>query len=287
MEKININRIKITLVLLACCTRLFAEPTITNQTTKQNSPIFSGVKGDITVNYGDRERIGKKLAIRELYLIPVDKISRRSCAPEKENCKDTFEAVFIYMKIQSIWPEPFLITASSVDVIAPKNNITLGPGIFGKNVIPEKITQNEYPKDLLFQPGETKILGLSKGLKLNGILAFFSGEVLEDQVMDLKTPFGIDYIGRVDDLNKFLEKKYGRGAAIRIRLFEKDYKALLTTTAYLDKGGDFFTDGDVRKSHYNFQHDAFIGEVLYQLKGGKESFFTRIPPKSRSDELSK
>lgn len=273
-RKINIA---LPAILLFLFTEIcFAQPTYFIQTTKENSPSFINGQGRTTVNYHiGNERIGKKIAIRQLHLIPVNDITLRTCEPDKTNCKDTYEAAFLYVELQSIWPEPVLITASKVDVITPKKNITADPGMGGDDVIGHRITKNWSPQKLLLQPGEVKTFGLSQGIKLKGVLDFFQGDVQCDVVSYSRLPFGIYYVGRVRDFNKFLATKYGSDAALRIRLFEKDYQPLLTTVVHFAKGTDFFESGDVKRSNYNLQHDGFIGEVLYQLRGGKTVFGAR------------
>ncbi len=257
-------------------------PATSIHTQGDQSPAIHNDRGTINLDYGSKtyqvgkERIGKKLAIRRMLLIPTHNITWKVCRSEQPNCKDTYEAAFIYLEIQSIWPEPFLLTASSVEVRSPKSNITLGPGMRGDSVIDTKITRNSNPQALLFLPGEVKMVGLAQGLKLNGILDFFRGDILEEDIITAKLPFGIYNIARVSEFNRFIAAKYGTRAALRIQLFERDYRPLLTTTAYLTKGTDFFETGDVMTNSYNFQHDGFIGEVLYQLREGNDPYVRRV-----------
>lgn len=245
-------------------------------TIEKQSPVQNcNSQSKCTVIYS-KERIGKKLAIRSIYLIPTYDISRKFCESPSTNCKDTYEAAFIYLELQSIWPEPFLLTAARVSVKTRSKAVHTDPAMYGKSVLATHITANSSPDQFLFKPGEIKLVGLSQGIKLEGILNFFNGDVLNDDIWTYRTPISIPYIGRVAKFNHFLQKTYGKTTAIDIRLFEKDYQLVLKTDVKLGEGSDLFAQGNIPTSRYQFKHDAFIGEVLYQLKGGTVAFEQRL-----------
>lgn len=225
-----------------------------------------------------RERIGEKLAIRSVYLIPAYDMSRKVCPVDSPKCRDLHEVAFVYLEIQSIWPEAFLLTASKVGIKSRQKSIKLSGGMHG-SALDSKITSNWNPGNFLFRPGEIKLIGLSQGIKLDGVLGFFTDDVLSDLILEDRAPVFIPNISRVADFNRFLRKSFGRDTLIQVQLFEKDYRPLLTTEIKLGEGGDLFAHGDVSGGRYQFKHDAFIGEVLYQLRGGTKAFDHRVQSK--------
>lgn len=90
------------------------------------------------------------------------------------------------------------------------------------------------------------------------------------------SPVHIPNLARVKDFNVFLGQRYGRNTRLRIELFEKDYQPVLVTEVRLAQGGDMFSRGDVLTSKYQLKHDAFIGEVLYQIHGGTLALEQRL-----------
>ncbi len=272
----------ISLLLTFIAITSFAAPSPYSQTRGKQSPAQNCLsQSNCTVIYSSpdnrftKERIGKKLAIRSIYLIPIDPISKRFCKLQNTGCKDTYEVAFFYLELQSIWPEPVLLTAARVRVKSKSSAIHMDAGMFGSTVLAKQITSNQNPSEFLFKPGEIKFIVLSQGIKLDGILDFFKGDVLKDDIWTDQTPISIPYVGRVVHFNRFLQSHFGKATTIQIQLFEKDYQPILTTDVKLGEGGDFFAQGDISTSKYQFKHDAFIGEVLYQLNGGTESFVSR------------
>lgn len=252
-----------------------------NQTNGNQSPICS--EGSCTINYNhssknyhfEKERVGKKLAIRSLFLLPF--YSSDKCI-KLATCKE-FESAIIYLEVQSIWPKPFLLTASRVEIKGARPKIKLGPysrGDGNSAILSDKITTNSNPSQFLIQPGETKLIELAQGIALDGVMDFFEGNVLDTIINTDTQPFGIYNIALVKDFNQFLSRQYGKSATLRISLFEKDYSPLLQTNALLSDGGDFFSVGDESRASYKFKHDFFIGEMLYRMHGGREEFRYRI-----------
>ncbi|MCK9394794.1 MAG: hypothetical protein M0Q44_04320 [Methylobacter sp.] len=258
-----------------------AAPSQIGQTREKQSPVQNCASQSTCTNtYNqvsvfDKERIGKKLAIRSIYLIPINPISEKFCDSQTVSCKDTYEVAFIYLELQSIWPEPFLLTAARVNVKTRSSSIHTDAGLQGGFVLASQITKNSNPGEFLFKPGEVKLIALSQGIKLDGVLDFFKGDVLNDTIWGDQVPVTIPNLGRVDEFNRFLRQRFGKTTTIRIRLFEKDYQSALTTEVELGHGSDLFAQGDVAKSQYQFKFDSFIGEVLYQLQGGIDSFENR------------
>lgn len=253
-----------------------------SETRGDQSPIQACQSGSACVNvYNDapqipKERVGKKLALRSVYMIPVYNISKRGCETDASRCEDLYEAAFIYLEIQSIWPEPFLLTAARVAVKPQTNSIRRSVGAHGMLALEPQITANVEPDAFLFRPGEIKLIFLSQGFQLDGILDFFKGDILDDMLWSDITPAMTPNTKRVQDFNRFLAQRYGGKTKFRIELFEKDYRSVFTTEVSLTQGGTIFSRGDVQNSQYQFRHDAFIGEVLYQLHGGTDAFEYRM-----------
>lgn len=269
-------------VLLIFVAQISIASTEVSATSGEQSPIFNckgngpcyNVKNVEQKFYG--ESIGKKIAVRSIYLVPVYDFNKRFlCSTENQCANKLYEAAFIHIELQSIWPEPFLLTAGRITVNADSRNIEGNVGMSGVRTLDSHITGSFEPQDFIFHPGEIKTIALSQGIVLKGILEFFDDEVLKDVVWNYEAPAKIPYVGRVTYFNKFLKSKFGEKAAITIRLYEKDYKPLLTTSVRLAYGANMFVRGDVKKSMYQFKHDAFIAEILYQLQGGLESFESR------------
>lgn len=264
----------------------WAKPPIDLKSGSQ-SVTLQGNQGPASVHYNGTinnfygERLGKKIVIREMYLVPYDQFNTHRCDTNVDikHCGDFYEAVGIYLEIQSIWPEPILLTAGQLSVISPRHNFGLGPkpGGSGRLILDEMITQTGDPREFLLQPGEIKRINLSQGFRLNGVLDFFDKRLSDAEIETSKVPYAFYDLTIVDDFDRFLKKKYGAQAALKISLYEKDYKPLLVTVAKLGGGTDFFERGDpTKRNGYNFQHDRFLAEVLYQLRGGKESLFERM-----------
>lgn len=261
------------------------------QTKEKQSPIIKCVNSTCSnvYNYAPpvfKERIGKKLAIRSIYLIPTYGVSKRLCETDAPKRNDLYEVAFVYLEVQSIWPEPFLLTAAKIDVKTSSRFIHLSAGMRGGSVLDPQITSNWEPGYFLFKPAEIKFIGLSQGMKLDGILEFFKGEVLSDVIWDEHAPVLIPNLARVAAFNRFLQQRFGASTTVRIQLFEKDYQPLLTTEVKLAQGGNLFSNGDVPNSKFQFKHDAFIGEVLYQLRGGSDIFDYRLKKVDRTGDPS-
>ncbi|WP_141758758.1 hypothetical protein [Duganella sp. HH105] len=231
------------------------------------------------------ERLGKKIVIRKMYIVPFDRFSVHGCSPDVlfKNCGDFYEAVQVYLEVQSIWPEPVLLTAARLDVIAPKHNFDLGPKPGGgRHSLSEMITATSNPEDFLLQPGTVKLINLGRGLRLNGVLAFFDEQFSDVEILTATTPYAFYDLTIVDNFNRFLRRTYGAKAALKISLYEKGYQPILITVANLSEGTDFFGRGDpTKRNGYNFLHDHFVAEVLYQLRGGTDSLTSRMFQKNK------
>lgn len=264
---------------------IWAQPTV-KVTSGTRSVVLQGNHGSASVHYGNTtnvysaERLGKKIVIRKMYIVPFDQFTTHGCSPgiEFKRCGDFYEAVQLYLEVQSIWPEPVLITAGHLEIISPKHNFGLGPPpSSGVHSLDEMITANNNPEEFLIQPGKIKIFNFSRGFRLNGVLEFFDKNLSDAEIQTHIVPYVFYDLRIVDDFNRFLKKKYGTKAALKISLFEKDYQPLLITVAKLGDGTDFFSRGDpTKRNGYNFQHDRFVAEVLYQLRGGMEPLHLRM-----------
>lgn len=233
-------------------------------TTGGQSPaINQGTKGSVIINY-EAERIGKKIAIRDAYLIPAPGFDKNTCAALKK-CFDFFESAFLYVEIQSVWPEPVLLTAARLKQVGFKY-LPSAPVSEGQYILGNQITRIDRPRDFLFQPGETKLIKIGQGVRLKGVMEFFSSDLLKEDFGCDTRPCYLHNTLLVKQLNGFIEKKYGAHTKLDIVIFEKDYKPILVTSFRLIDGRDMFVSGDVRRSNYRLQHDRFIAEVLYTLR---------------------
>lgn len=251
----------------------------------EKSVIVQGNHAPVSIRYLSTtknyypERLGKKVVIRTMYMVPFEQFSVHGCSPGVlfRNCGDFYEAVQICLEVQSIWPEPVLLTAARIEVIAPKHNFDLGPKPGGgQHSLNEMITTASNPEEFLLQPGAVKFINLGRGFRLNGVLAFFDEQFADVAILTATTPYAFYDLAIVDNFNRFLRKTYGAQAALKISLYEKDYQPLLTTVAKLSEGTDFFGRGDpTKRNGYAFQHDHFVAEILYQLRGGADSLTSR------------
>lgn len=259
------------IILLAACNGLYAQSV---KSLGDRSPAINqaGDKSTVIINY-DKERIGKKIAIREAYLIPMDSFAERECQVS-DSCMGFYESVSLYIKVQSIWPEPILLTAARLDLNKFQTKWPR-PGGLGRNTLGERITSQFEPGDFFLRPGEIKLIRLEKGIRLTGVMDFFTEELRGEPFGDTAPGF-INNLHRVVELNDFFAKKYGRRASLILTIYEKDYRPLLVTSFLLSDGDNLFGAGDERNSKYKLKHDAFIAEVLYRLNGGKRSFDKRF-----------
>lgn len=276
-----LGRVAPALLLLALCCPAGASPPVAIHTSGASSPAISqqGSNATAKVYYSNTvhqriiEHVGKKIAIRSAYLLPTHDFAGKRCAPASTPCvNDLKESAFLHLQVQSIWPEPVLLTAGRLAIVDARR-LDGRPGMKGVDVLAEHITANWSPERFLLAPGEVKSIALEGGVRLHGVMSFFNDEVAQEPIVCLDaSPCTIPQLARVDELNRFLQARYGRAATLRVTLYEKDYQPLLTAAFRLSHGGDLFSRGDVRKNDYRLQHDAFIGEVLYQLQGGTEAF---------------
>ncbi len=247
----------------------------TSFTTRDQSPAINQNGSNSTVRiYYDRERIGKKIAIRKAYLVPTPGFWIHECAGSGR-CLNFYETAFLYVEIQSIWPEPVLLTAAQIEMRGFQSKFP--PRQQGGESLGERVTEQVVPGSFLLQPGEIKLITLGKGVRLDGILDFFRGDVLNDPLFCDAVPCLLpNFLARVAELNHFFAVKYGRGASMRVKIYEKDYQPLLVTDFRLADGGSIFDAKEgIKGSSYRLNHDNFIAEVLYMRQEGAEPFYSR------------
>jgi hypothetical protein len=241
-----------------------------NQSPSINTSSTVNIKYD-NVSIG-KERLGKKIVLREAYLVPISGFHKKSCKSDL-NCSDSFEGIKLYVSVQSIWPEPILLTSGKLEKVRfSSKRSDLGSG--GENVIEEKATKLWEPKAMLLLPGEVKVISFARGFRVDGLMNFFTNEI---QAEDFSCRSGRCVTSNselVGLLNGYLLANVGGRSGLRVTLFEKDYQPLLTTTFKLTEGSDLFVNQEGRYN-YRLQHDTFIGEVLSQIQGREESFSSR------------
>lgn len=289
--KLNKSLITAFLLLLALVIPKVAPSaeSVTFNTNGRQSPLQKCEHNSTcTNNFYKKELVGKKLAIRSIYLMPnIGDMTKEKCGDNVRKC-DFYESANIFLEVQSIWPEPFMLTSASIKLKANNKAIYKKTALYGENVLETQITGNHNLKDFLLLPGDIKLIALSEGLTLEGVMEFFKGEVLDSFTFDEFTPIKTADTETINAFNIFLARHYGKNATIRISLFEKDYQPALTTDVKLSQGSDLFAKGDVVHDKYQLQHDSFIGETLYQLRGGKDSFMQRLDKmnKAKSNQNS-
>jgi hypothetical protein len=264
------------LVVFCAASAIVNAQPIGSLSTGNNSPSISqtGANSTSVVNYGPRERIGKKIAIRKAYLRAYPNFDLDTSKKELKSGA-LFEKVELVVVVQSIWPEPILLTAGRIKTSNLHTDRGL-PGGLSDCHLAERITDNPEPASFLILPGEKKEFALRSGFNLDGVMGFFTERVIDSPL----TPYGEEvslygdklmFVGSsiVKELNQFFTKKFGGKASIRLTLFEKDYQPLLVTTFLLNGGEDIFSRGDVGTSKYALSHDLFIGTVIGRIRDRK------------------
>lgn len=257
-----------------------------NMSTYGNQSSINQANGDATTNYNNKyyiqqknlpeEKIGSKIAIRRIFLIPSFKFN--DVAPiTMDNALDYtnffFEDADIYVEIQSICSSPLLITAAKIKILDAKNIKRSGYSSGGKNLLSEEITSNTDRKLLLFAPGEIKIIRLAQSFKFKGIMNFFNNNINENTKLLPRRPYGIYDLSLVQKLNIFMEKNYGKKASFKIIIFEKNYKPIIDAKIKLSQGGTLFDKTDIENNRYLIQYDSFIGEAINKIRNGEKDSF--------------
>ena len=230
----------------------------------KNAPAVALNKEHQTVNiYYGHERIGRKIAIRQAYLVPIPGFDKTNCNMSSR-CGDFHESVQMVLDIQSIWPEPVLLTAARLERLALQSKRP-DPGFGSATVLGEQITRQFVPSTFLLQPGEIKRISLERGLRLDGLMDFFTDEIRGEMISGTPGSLILHNQRRVNEFNHFLARKFGKQAALRLTIFEKDYQSILTTTFLLAQGGDAISTGNVLQNKYKLQHDVFLAEAVHLL----------------------
>lgn len=238
-----------------------------------NSPAFLVKGGRVHIQYGN-SLVGKKIAIRDAYLIPFWNFEKNRCM-FAEGCSDTFEATMLVAEVQSIWPEPVLLTAAHLRLKDFKKK-PKAPSTFGETVLAEEVNNQLNPRNFVLHPGEIKVLLFQSGIRINGLLDFFTENIRSESIFCGAPPCFLHNQSRVSEFNKFLAMKIGRRAAVELTIYEKDYIPLLKTSFRLAEGSTLFDNGNVPRERYKLQHDKFIGEANYLLREGDTPFVSRV-----------
>lgn len=273
---ININMRRIIAGLMLASSIATNAAPISAITSGSQAPVVIDSPGT-RINYV-QEHVGKKIAIRQAFLVPYPKFNQKRCA-DQSRCSDFFESVSLFVEVQSIWPEPVLLTAATLKKVGLQSTQP-DPGFFSERALSERITRQWSPDTLLLQPGQVKLFHLEQGIRLDGILDFFTEDVRDELVSCDREKCALHNLIRISEFNKFLAQRYGARASLHLTIFEKDYRPILKTTFQLTDGSDIFSTGDTRKNSYKLQHDVFLAESLFTIRGGKSFMVRRL-----SDEI--
>lgn len=211
-----------------------------------------------------KERIGSKIAIRRIFLIPSIQF----------NQQDSFlyENAEVYLELQSISSQPLLVTSAKINVVNTKLIRPKGRSL-GIYILSDKITHNVNRKLLLFEPGEVKIVQLAQSFRFDGIMNFMNNNVdINTQLMPFR-PYTLSSDHLVQKLNNFFQSQYGEKAALHIRIFEKDFQPLIDTTVFFSNGGTMFSEQDIEKNNYTIDYGGFLGEIVNVFQKGEEDSF--------------
>ena len=166
-----------------------------------------------------------------------------------------------------------MLTSADFGLSTQSNKIKLSSlATSGRNVLESDEAQSWFPKDFLLEPGSIKLIQLSRSIKLEGVSQFFDDSLIREPIIDYTTPIRPYSLLLVKKLNSFFMKEYGKSTAITIRLFEINKIPVFEAKVFLWDGTDSFDRNTNHGVINRFRHDAFIGEVIYQLSGGKEAF---------------
>ena len=211
----------------------------------------------------------KKIALRTAYLSPFPSFFIRNCVDSENKCSDLYGAVFLYIEVQSIWPEPVLLTSAKLEQIGFKE-VTSHPGSSGG--LGEKITNVNDPSQYLLRPGEIKTIALSRGINLEKAVKFFDDEIKNETLFCQESFCVLPDPNLLKKFNSFLGKEIGAKSTLRLTIYEKDYQPLLTANFPLANGSDLFYRNDVKNDHFRLQHDRFIAEAICRLRSGRSNF---------------
>lgn len=242
-----------------------------NVTTGNNSPIHNCyANSTCKITYNMAERIGEKIAIRKLWLLPSFNSTKKLCDPWSK-CTDFYETFNIFAEVENITSNPLLLTSSNLEIITKSKNVTLAGNGIGSYILSDYTTENVHPRDFYLNPGDVIVIGFPSGLKLSGFFDFFTDEIKNDLIFSDINPALDSYLFRINDLNNYIKKKYGKDTKIKIEIFEKNKIKLITTYIPLSAGGDIFSvnkhdNSSDNTNPYYFQYDALLGEVIYRLK---------------------
>lgn len=244
-------------------------------TAGKQSPVINAQNGKILLKYGNtylnktiinsyQERIGSKIAIRRIFLIPSIQFNQQESF--------LYENTEVYLELQSISSQPLLVTSAKIDVVNTKLVKPQGRSL-GIYILSERITNNANRKLLLFEPGEVKIVQLAQSFHFDGIMNFMNNNINTNIQLLPFRPYTLSSDDLVQKLNYFFQSQYGKKAAFHIRIFERDYQPLIDTTVIISNGGTMFSQQDIEKNNYTIDYSGFIGEITNIFKNGdKDSF---------------
>lgn len=221
------------------------------------------------INYGI-EITGSKIAVTNAYMVPGFHIFPKQWNADGSEVRNSFyDSAYLCVEVANISSQPFLITAMKLE-IQNARNIKFGPGSGGSC---SSSAVSRVSPECYLQPGEKKMWIVDDGFIINGMIDYLWTEKNE-YVDDLAVPRRTNNDFVIQRFNKFLEKRIGRNAYLKLTIFERDYHPALVGQFQLARGKDMFKKEPIkanRKLHryvYPLQHDLFLGEAISHLVAG-------------------
>lgn len=166
--------------------------------------------------------------------------------------KDFVETVSVHIRVRNFGNKPVILTSADAKIIN-SDSLEFATYVQGEGVLSEQPERNNA---ITIDPGVTKSIVLADGIKMAGITPFLeSPEFKSEYYSDSGDFYILHNLSWVDRLNRELELRYGRDAAISISLYEKYKKPIKTHVIKFSEGGDIFDHSGI------FQHDRFLGAV--------------------------
>ena len=166
--------------------------------------------------------------------------------------KDFLETVSIHLKVRNFGNKTIILTSAGAEIENSEELVfataSQGDGILGSE--PEKNSV------ITIEPGETKDIRLSEGIKLKGITPFLeSSEFKKEFFSNLGETYLLHNQSWIHRLNKELALRYGKDSTLSITLYEKYKKPIKKHEIKLSRGADIFDHSG------KFQHDLFLGAI--------------------------
>lgn len=213
------------------------------------------------------EITGAKIAVTEAYMIPSFFLFPKQWNSDGSEVKTGFyDSAFLCVEVANISSEPFLVTAMRLDILNARN-VKFGPQS------QDACSSNRVSlvsRECYLQPGEKKKWVVGDGFVIDGLVDYLGTE--KDEYIDnFSIPKRTNNGHVIQRFNRFLQKRIGRNAELKLTIFERDYQPALIGKFQLAHGEDMFKDEPIkanRRLHryiYPLKHDLFLGEAISHL----------------------